>query len=286
MRTYTLLLVTIMSIALFSCSKSGSNGGGGSGNGGGSSTKFPFENNEYTGTFTELSRFYQKPMLLHFGPDSTVIAYAVFYLSVNNQPYLQDSLAGKIIKLGSGSDGNPAVTVFMKATADTQVWTFSPDYSAVNGGSNGLASNQFYATDLQKCPAMATSLANTFWTTDSSKVIKNDGYYPDIDGITFLAGGNTNYQQNGSLQNTGPEGIPPDQTVEFSWVQNGSMVNFFGSGVTPNNVIISVKYFGVLSPDGTLITADTRDPNARLPLNEYGSSEYGEYGNPPTMHKH
>ena len=281
MRLLSLLLLAVMTSLMISCSKSSSSPGGGK-----AAAAFPFGNNDYVGTFTELSRTYQKPMLLHFGADSSVTAYAVFYLSVNGQPYLQDSLEGKIVRVGTGNDGNPAATVYMAATADTQVWTFTPDYASVNGGSNGLASNQFYATVLQKAPTKPASLENTFWTTDSSKTIANDGYYPDIDGTTFLAGGATEYTQNGAQLNTGPEGIPPDQTIKYSYVQTGAMVNFYGAGINPNYVIIPIKYFGVISPDGNTIIADTRDINARLPLEEYGSSEYGEYGNPPEMHKH
>ena len=129
---------------------SGTSRGGTSGTSG-TSGSLAFAGFEYEGSMTELSRQWQKPILVHFNADSTVIDYAFFYLAVTGYQYtLQDSLTGKIIQMGTASGGGPSVTVYFKDIADTQVYNFSPDLSGLTGGSDGLAANQFYFSGLTK----------------------------------------------------------------------------------------------------------------------------------------
>ena len=153
------------------CSKSNSSKGGSSGTTG-TSGSLAFAGFEYEGSMTELSRQWQKPILVHFNADSTVIDYSFFYLAVIGYQYtLQDSLIGKIIQMGTGTGGGPSVTVYFKDIADTQVYNFSPDLSGLTGGSNGLAANQFYFSGLTKITKPAASTMTSPITCSSLRTV-------------------------------------------------------------------------------------------------------------------
>jgi hypothetical protein len=271
------------------CSKSNSSKKGSGGTAGGdtsaTSGSLAFAGFEYEGSMTELSRQWQKPILVHFNADSTVIDYAFFYLAVTGYQYtLQDSLIGKIIQMGTASGGGPSVTVYFKDIADTQVYNFSPDLSGLTGGSNGLAANQFYFSGLTKITTPAASLAVSFWTCDSStenNATKGSPWYPDINGTQFGSNSFCTYFRNGG---TAEVGVVPNQTaVTFEYFQYGSRVYFYGyNEMRPEGI----PYWGIISNDGNTIYADTEDfTQARVPV--YGQTDdyYGDAGNPPVMHR-
>ena len=264
------------------CSKSSSSpkGGGGGSKGG----AFAFSGYQYEGFMTQLSREWQKPILVQFNSDSTVTDYCFFYLNVNNNWLSIDSLTGQILSVGTGSGGGPSVTVYFKATADTQVYNFSPDLSGVNGGSNGLASNQFYFSALTKITKTAASLSGSYWTSDTSK--EQNGtfgspWYPDINGVQFASNGTTNYVRNGGPVEIGI--VPNDTLVYIKYWQYGNRVYFYGYN---ENYDEGIPYWGVISDDGNTINADTFDFTiARVPNYDQTNDYYGDAGNPPVMHR-
>jgi hypothetical protein len=290
MRYPVLLLATAMVSLVIGCSKSnsskgGSGGGSGGGTTGGKVGGLAIANNEYQGFMTELSREWQKPILVHFNADSTVIDYSFFYLAVTGYNYfLQDSLTGKIIQMGTGTGGGPTVTVYFKDIADTQVYNFSPDLSGLTGGSNGLAANQFYFSGLTRITKPAASLAGSFWTCDSStenNATKGSQWYPDINGTQFGSNSFCTYLRNGGQAEIG---VVPNQTaVTFEYFQYGSRVYFYGyNEETPQ----AIPYWGIISNDGNTINADTEDfTYGRVPTYVQTFDYYGEAGNPPVMHR-
>jgi hypothetical protein len=289
MRPFSLLFVVLIAGFVISCHKTNPaitpgnpNDSTGTGNGGGTKGgSLAFANGDYVGVMTELSRYFQKPIDVHFNADSTVWAYCLFNLRVNNAWLYADSLEGKVIRVGTGNAGGPSATVYFAAIADTQVYNFSTDLSAVTGGSNGLAGNQFYFSDLQKAPLTAFVLNPSFW--------RANGPYPDIDGLQFttyaydgtITGNVTEFFENGNWLNTGPEGIPPGAPYAFPYLQIGSRVYFDGYESASPGPFIGLPYFGVLTPDGGTIMADSRSTAASLPTDP---TENG-YGNTPTMVK-
>ena len=284
MRYLVILFAMVMVGFAIGCSKSNSSKGGSSGTTG-TSGSLAFAGFEYEGSMTELSRQWQKPILVHFNADSTVIDYSFFYLAVIGYQYtLQDSLIGKIIQMGTGTGGGPSVTVYFKAIADTQVYNFSPDLSGLTGGSNGLAANQFYFSGLTKITKPAASLAGSFWTCDSStenNATKGSPWYPDINGTQFGSNSFCTYFRNGGQAETG---VVPNQTaVTFEYFQYGSRVYFYGyNEIRPEGI----PYWGIISDDGNTIYADTEAFTvARVPI--YGQTDdyYGDAGNPPVMHR-
>lgn len=297
MKSLILSLVAVAAICVIGCKKSAHQParGTGTGNGGGGGTTggLPFGNGDYVGIFTELSRNYEKPIQIHFGADSSVKAYALFYMQLPNQNAFGplDTIEGKVISVGTGDAGGPSATVYMTTTADTQVYNFTADLSHLQGGSNGLAGNQFYTSNLEKVPKPPDSLNGTFWGTDTARSYNNTldaiGAYPDIDGVAFttyfyagVTGGSvTEYVQQGVLLNIGPEGIPPGAPIASGYVQLGSRVYFNGCGNISGR-IINPPYFGVIMASGDSIFADSRSYEADLPI--LGNPGYG---NTPVMHK-
>jgi hypothetical protein len=282
MRYIVLFFATVMMGLVIGCSKSSSSSkGGGGGSKGGT---FAFSGYQYEGFMTQLSREWQKPILVQFNSDSTVTDYCFFYLNVNNNWLSIDSLTGQILSVGTGSGGGPSVTVYFKATADTQVYNFSPDLSGVNGGSNGLASNQFYFSALTKITKTAASLSGSYWTSDTSKE-QNGTYgspwYPDINGVQFSSNGTTNYVRNGGPVEIGV--VPNDTLVYIKYWQYGNRVYFYGYN---ENYDEGIPYWGVISDDGNTINADTEDFTiARVPNYDQTNDYYGDSGNPPVMHR-
>jgi hypothetical protein len=281
MRYIVLFFATVMVGLVIGCSKSSSSSKGGGGSKGGT---FAFSGYQYEGFMTQLSREWQKPIMVQFNSDSTVTDYCFFYLNVNNNWLSIDSLTGQILSVGTGSGGGPSVTVYFKATADTQVYNFSPDLSGVNGGSNGLASNQFYFSALTKITKTAASLSGSYWTSDTSKE-QNGTYgspwYPDINGVQFNSNGTTNYVRNGGPVEIGV--VPNDTLVYIKYWQYGNRVYFYGYNENYNE---GIPYWGVISDDGNTINADTEDFTiARVPNYDQTNDYYGDAGNPPVMHR-
>jgi len=272
MRPVTLFLVVLMAVFAISCGKSSNSTGGKSGGG-----SLAFADGDYVGVMTELSRYFQKPIDIHFGADSTVTAYCLFNFRVNNNWLYLDSLEGKVVRTGTANAGGISATVYFAATADTQVYNFSTDLSGVTGGSNGLAGNQFYFSDLRKAPATPMDLNPSSWGAS--------GLFPDIEGIVFttynydgVTGGNvTEFFENGNYLNTGPEGIPPGAPYSFPYVQTGSRVYFDGYESASPQLFVGLPYFGVIMPSGDTIMADTRSTSAIYPIpGENGSGETPE----------
>lgn len=271
----------VMAGFVIGCSKSNSLKGG-SGGGTGTSGSFAFAGYEYEGSMTELSREWEKPILVHFNADSTVTDYCFFMF--NGNTFDPDSLSGKILQVGTASGGGPSVTVYFKDIADTQVYDFSPDLSGLSGGSNGLAGNQFYFPGLTKITKTAAALGTSFWTCDTSmepNSTQGSPWYPDINGTQFNSNSFCNYSRNG-----GPAeiGLVPNQTlVSIEYFQHGSRVYFYGYNET---ISTGIPYFGIISNDGNTIYADTRDfIKGRVPIYGQTKDYYGEAGNPPVMHK-
>jgi hypothetical protein len=296
MRYLVVLLATVMMGFFIGCSKSspsikGGNSGdstnsgntGTGGNTGGKSTgSLPFANYEYQGFMTELTREWQKPILIHFNADSTVVDYCTFML--NGNTFTQDSITGKITQIAIASGGGPSLTIYFKEIADTQVYNFSADYSGLSGGSNGLAANQFTFQGLTKDTHVATTLGNSYWTSDTStenNTTLGSPWYPDINGVQFVSNGTSDYDRNGLPATVGL--IPSDTLVFFKYFQYGNRVYFYGYNET---IPAGIPYWGIISDDGNTINADTRDfTSARVPNYLQNFDYYGEPGNPPVMHK-
>jgi len=295
MRYLIVLLAMVMMGFVVGCSKSnpsskkGSSGdstsGGNSSSGGNSTSSLPFSNYEYQGFMTELSREWEKPILVHFNADSTVIDYCYFMLRVGNDAFTDnDSLIGKILTIGTGSGGGTSVTVYFKAIADTQVYNFSPDFSGLSGGSNGLASNQFTFEGLTKDTKVAAALGTSYWTSDTSMENNSTNglpWYPDINGVQFSTNGTSSYFRNGAGEEIGV--IPNDTLVYFKYFQYGNRVYFYGYNET---ITTGIPYWGIISDDGNTINADTYNfTQSRVPLYTQNFDYYGEPGNPPVMHR-
>lgn len=283
MRYPVIFLALVMVGVVIGCSKSkpATRGSGGTS---GTSSSLTFSGYEYQGFMTELSREWQKPVLVHFNADSTVIDYCFFQLSLSTGPYTQDSLIGKIVQIGTGSGGGPSVTVYFKDIADTQVYNFSPDLSGLTGGSNGLAANQFYFSGLTRITNTAATLGTSFWTCDSSMELNStqgSPWYPDINGTQFNSNSFCTYFRNGGVAQIG---VVPNQTdVTFKYFQYGSRVYFYGYN---ENIATGIPYFGIISNDGNSINADTRNfTQGRVPNYNQTFDYYGEAGNPPVMHR-
>ena len=278
------MLATACVVLMIGCSKS--KPGSGSGTGGSTGGKgLSFANTEYVGTCTELSRFWPKPICVHFNDDSTVYAFCVFYLQVHGNNYQYDSVRGKITQIGTGTGGGISVTVAYPDIADTQVYNFSTDMSGLSGGSNGLASNQFYFSGLQKVSDKMPALGASFWNTDtihSADATNGLLMTPDIAGVQFQSNGFSSYLRNGGAAVSGV--VPNQYVIQFEYWQYNSRVYFYGYN---EDYPEGVEYFGVLMPDGNTMLCDPYyDLNVARVTSPYSTIDwYGPAESTPTMHK-
>ena len=267
----------------------GSGGAGGAGGTGGKGS-LTFAGNEYTGVMTELSRYWAKPLVIDFNADSTVNVFCDFYLVTPNGPLNDDSIQGKIFKVGSGVGGGLLVDVSYPAIADTQEYTFTADLSGLTGGSvgaqsGGLASNQFIFSGATLFPKQAPSMVGSEWNTDTIKSLDaTNGLseFPDITNITFYDTYTSYYRYP---VGTIVYGLEPDSTVKVKYWQIRSRVYFYGYNETYSKLI---PYFGVLSNDGNTILADVSAADfgyARVPTPLQTIDWYGPPETTPSMHR-
>jgi hypothetical protein len=267
-------------------------GGGGTGNGGaGGKNTLTFAGNEYTGVMTELSRYWAKPFVIDFNADSTVNVFADFYLVANNHEFNDDSLPGKIFKIGSVAGGGLVIDVSYPDIADTQEYTFTADLKGLTGGSvgaqsGGLASNQFIFNGATLFTKPGVSVAYSSWATDT--IVSTDATngmpeFPDINGISFTDTITSYYRlpygtiEIGVAPNVGP--------LEADYRQINARVNFFGYDEVSGKLI---SYFGVLSNDGNTMLVDINAsafPYARVPTPQQTIDWYGPPETTPVMHR-
>jgi hypothetical protein len=265
-------------------------GTGGTGGTGGKST-LTFAGNEYTGVMTELSRYWAKPFVVDFNADSTVNVFCDFYLVANNHAFNDDSLHGKIFKIGSGVGGGLLVDVSYPDIADTQEYTFTADLSGLTGGSvgaesGGLASNQFIFSGATLFTKPGVSMVNTEWYTDT--IVSTDATnglpeFPDVNNITFFNTYTEYYRLPVGLVTVGV--IPDDSVLKVDYRQINARVNFFGYDEVTNKLI---AYFGVLSNDGNTMLVDINAsafPYARVPTPQQTIDWYGPPETTPIMHR-
>jgi hypothetical protein len=301
---YFLFFVLIASLACAAgCSKTASKpaggnndstntGGGGTGTGGtGGKSGITFAGNEYTGVMTELSREWAKPFVMDFNADSTVNVFCDFYLRVGNDVFSDDSLHGKVFKIGSGVGGGLLVDVNYPEIADTQEYTFTADLNGLTGGSvgaqsGGLASNQFTFAGATLFTKPGVSIAFSEWNTDTIKSTDaTNGLqeFPDVSNITFFDTSTGYYRLPGGVVTIGV--VPNDYPLEADYRQINARVNFFGYDEVSGKLI---QYFGVLSNDGNTMLVDINAsafPYARVPTPQQTIDWYGPPETTPIMHR-
>ena len=122
----------------------------------------------------------------------------------------------------------------------------------------------------------------TGWETNKMKGGATDGMpeFPDFNDIDFGDDGNTSYVRNGKIITY----TPPDiQEILYRYIQIGPRIYFAGYDETTDKLI---EYFGILSPDGNTLYADSRArPEARLPNYVQTIYWYGQPGVTPNTHK-
>jgi hypothetical protein len=268
-------------------------GGGGTGGTGGTGGKsgLSFAGNEYTGVMTELSRYWAKPFVIDFNADSTVNVFCDFYLVVNNDAFSDDSLHGKIFKIGSGVGGGLLIDVSYPEIADTQEYTFTADLSGLTGGSigaqsGGLASNQFTFAGATLFTKPGVSLVNSEWNTDTIKSADaTNGLqeFPDVSNITFFDTYTEYYRLPVGAITIGV--APADSILKAGYRQINARVNFYGYDEVSDKLI---EYFGVLSNDGNTMLVDinaSEFPYARVPTPLQTIDWYGPPETTPVMHR-
>jgi hypothetical protein len=266
-------------------------GGGGTGTGTGNKSGLSFAGNEYTGVMTELSRYWNKPFVMDFNSDSTVNVFCDFYLVANNDAFSDDSLHGKIFKIGSGVGGGLLIDVSYPQIADTQEYTFTADLSGLTGGSvgaqsGGLASNQFIFAGATLFTKPGVSLVNSVWNTDTIKSLDaTNGLqeFPDVSNITFFDTYTEYYRLPYGVATVGV--VPADSVIKAGYRQINARVYFYGYDETYTKLI---EYFGVLSNDGNTMLADINASEfayARVPTPLQTIDWYGPPETTPIMHR-
>jgi hypothetical protein len=267
------------------------NTGGGTGTSGtGGKSSLTFAGNEYTGVMTELSREWDKPIVIDFNADSTVNVFCDFYLVTPNGPLNSDSIQGKIFKISLGAGGGTLLDISFPAIADTQEYTITADLGGVTGGSvgaqsGGLASNQFIFNGATLFKTPAPSMVGSEWNTDTIKSLDaTNGLneYPDVNDITFYDTYTAYYRLP---VGTIVYGLEPDSTVKVKYWQVKSRVYFYGYNEVSDRLI---PYFGVLSNDGNTMLVDVNSADfayARVPNYLETIDWYGPPGETPIMHR-
>lgn len=246
-------------------------------------TGYFFENTEWTGVAATYGQTYQQPCYLRFNGDSTVSIYALFNWIIGGGLVAVDSIVGTVTGIDVTSTST-TINVNFPFTNDQQIYTII-DQNKLQGGSASSTSATYYTSfsmQMQLSPNPAPSIIATSWKTDKMTGGPTDGMYqyPDINDFDFGADGNTSYVRNGKIITY----TPPDiQKILYSYAQVGPKIYFAGYDETTDKLI---GYFGILSPDGNTLFADTRNRlEARLPNYVQTIYWYGPPGSTPVTHK-
>jgi hypothetical protein len=251
----------------------------------GSSAYF-FANTEWTGLAGTYGQTYSQPCYLHFNGDTTVAVYVLFNMYSGTDVFNQDSMIGKITAIDTVTGGQTTISVNFPLTNDQQVYTIT-DKNKLQGSPSATtlaAAGTQFTTSAELCPAIIPSVKGSNWNTDKmTDGGPTDGMYefPDISFLTFGSDGNTSYVRNGKIITY----TPPEQDllVLYEYNQTGPRLYFAGYNETTDKLLV---YYGVLSPDGKTIWADTRlRQDARLPYYFQTIFWYGPPGVTPNMHK-
>jgi hypothetical protein len=230
----------------------------------GSSAYF-FANTEWAGLAGTYGQYYRQPCSLHFNSDTTVTVYVLCHMFKGTDELTMDSMIGKITVIDTVTNGQTTISINFPLTNDQQVY-YITDKKTLNGGPSSTAlavSTTQFTTSVELCPAIVPSVKGSTWNTDIMSGGPTDGMYefPDISFLTFGSDGNTSYTRNGKIISY----TPPDQNllVLYKYDQVGPQLYFAGYNETTDKLL---GYYGVLSPDGQTIWADTRlSLDARLP---------------------
>jgi|GEM_PF-2427190 hypothetical protein len=251
----------------------------------GGSSNF-FANTEWTGVAQTYGQTYPQPYYLRFNSDTTVSVYALFSWLIGNDIVENDSVVGKITKIDNATGGQTSVTIQYALSGDEQVITF-PDHKTLTGGSIATSSapqSAQYTVTLQINPASIPDVNGSSWNTDKiTDPGPTTGMYefPDINGISFVAGNKMTYTRGGKVITYTPP--TQDQLLIEGYQQRGPKLYFAGYNESSDLII---QYFGVLSADGQTIMADCRNrAYARLPNYLETIFWYGSPGVTPITHK-
>jgi hypothetical protein len=270
-----------LSILFQACKKDNSVAGTGTGTT--SQTNF-FANTEWTGIETANSQTFPKPVYLHFNGDKTVSVYALFNWVIGNDQLAIDSVVGDITNIDITS-GVATISVNFPYTNDQQVYTIT-DKKELKGGSSATTkatTYTSYAVDLQLCPSTISPVSGSDWNT---KTITTPGptagglEFPDISNFSFIGDRDMTFVRGGKTLTYSPP--TQDQVDKQGFIQIGPKIYFAGYNESMN---IFLHYFGVLTPDGQTILADTRGQYARLPYYYQTIFWYGDPGVTPNTHK-
>jgi len=245
-----------------------------------------FANTEWTGVAQTYGQTYPQPYYLRFNGDTTVSVYALFSWLVGNDILEHDSTVGKITKIDNTTGGQISVTVQYALSGDEQLLTF-PDHKTLTGGSIATSSatpSSQYTVALQLNPAIIPDVNGSSWTTDK---ITDSGptlgmyEFPDINGITFVAGNKMTYTRGGKIITYTPP--TQDQLLIEGYQQRGPKLYYAGYDEESD---LLIQYFGVLSADGQMILSDCRNRSyARLPNYLQTIFWYGPPGVTPVTRK-
>lgn len=233
-------------------------------------TSFSFSNAEYTGTANAGNGYYPKPISIRFNADSSMSTFT--YILLKNS---YSTVKGKVTKVATNAQGGTDITVsyiFPSAEAEyngPQVYTISADKTTMTGGSFPL-----YAITgtLKLFPAQAPSVIG-HWATPN-------GYYPEVDNMSFGADSTAVYQRYDGAVITYPGDAT--QVIHIRWTQDGGRVTFSGINLAENYLI--VPFYGVLTADGKNMFLDSYDfVHADLPYPT--STGTGPVGVTPNMQK-
>ncbi len=236
------------------------------GSGGGTRSAYFFSDTRWTGVANTYGQTYPQPFCLQFNSDTTVTVHCLFAWIDGNNIVWHDSTTGKITDIDTITNGQTTISVTYPLSNDQQTFTF-PDKNSITGGSiatsMGVLSSQ-YTFKLQLNPAVIAPVNGSTFNTELmiNNGPTNGGYtFPDINGISFVENNKMTYFRNGkSITYTPPT---QDQLLIEGYQQDGPLLYFAGYNEEQNLII---QYFGVLSADGKIIFADTRNRiNTRLP---------------------
>jgi hypothetical protein len=271
-------------ILLIGCGKEKAKNPGGTG---GKASAYFFENTEWTGVMNSYGQEYQQPCYLRFNGDTTVSVYALFYWVLDGVHLsYYDSAVGKITSIDTLTQGMTTVKVNFTFTSDQQVYTIT-NKKTLKGGSIATSTAFYYnvfSPTLELCPAVIPSIAGSTWKTDKITGLgpaAGMNAYPDLNDFSFSSDGSrsTIYYRNGKIVTF----TDPTQVKQYVYYQFGSRVYFAGYNETTDKLI---PYFGVLSPDGKTIWADSRNhTDGRLPNYLQTHNWYGDAGTTPNTHK-
>ena len=230
---------------------------------------FSFANAEYTGIANVGNHYYPRPVSIRFNADSSM---SIFSFILLNSEY--SVVKGKVTNVAVNAQGQTEVTVVYGFPASEkqfngpQMYTIAADKTTITGGAFPLYE---IVGSLKLFPAKAPSVAGT-WNAPN-------GFYPDVAGMSFGTDSTATYVYNGKILTYGDD---PTTAVHIGYKQDGGRLNFYGVNVPRNE--ISLKYYGVLTPDGNTMYLDSYQFNAaRLPSIYGGSEIYGTIGLTPSM---